>query len=135
MIGVLLVGPWGGGRWGGNWSWFAGIPLVLLGAWAGLRGKSDLGSQRITHPEPVSGGRLVTTGIYSRLRHPLYASLILLGFGWAVLWNSLPALALAMVQGAFLDAKARCEERHLQKRFADYDAYARRVKRWIPGVF
>jgi protein-S-isoprenylcysteine O-methyltransferase Ste14 len=135
MIGVLLAGPWGGGRWGGNWSWFVGTPLVLLGAWAGLRGKSDLGRQRITHPEPVSGGTLVTTGIYSRLRHPLYASLILLGFGWALLWNSLPALALALVQGVFLNAKARCEERHLQKRFAGYDAYAQRVKRWIPGVF
>lgn len=135
MIGVLIAGPWGGGRWDGSWSWFVGIPLFLLGGWTGLRGKSDLGRQRITHPEPVSGGSLVTTGIYSRMRHPLYASLILLGVGWAVLWNSWPALALALVQGVFLDAKARCEERYLLKRFAGYAAYSRRVKRWIPGVY
>jgi protein-S-isoprenylcysteine O-methyltransferase Ste14 len=135
MVAVILAGAWGRGRWGGDWNWFVGVPLFLLGAWAGLRGKSDLGHQRATHPEPIADGRLVTTGIYSILRHPLYASLILLGFGWAVLWSSWPALGLALVLSFFLDAKARCEERHLRKRFARYDAYSRRVKRFIPGFY
>jgi protein-S-isoprenylcysteine O-methyltransferase Ste14 len=135
MIGVLLAGPWGAERWGGTWNGWVGIPLFLLGAWAGLRGKADLGRQRTTRPEPLPDNQLVTGGIYSMLRHPLYASLILLGFGWAVLWNSVPALGLALVQAVFLDAKARCEERHLRNRHPGYDAYSRRVKRFVPGLY
>jgi protein-S-isoprenylcysteine O-methyltransferase Ste14 len=133
MTGVMVAGPWGGG--GGDWSRWAGVPLCLLGAWAGLRGKADLGRQRVTRPEPVPGGELVTGGIYAMLRHPLYASLILLGLGWALCWTSWPALGLALAQAVFLDAKARCEERHLRRRYAGYDAYSRRVKRWIPGIY
>jgi protein-S-isoprenylcysteine O-methyltransferase Ste14 len=35
----------------------------------------------------------------------------------------------------FFDLKARREERWLRERFADYDDYARRVKRFIPGFY
>ncbi len=135
MIGVLLGGPWGAGRWSDYRIWWVGVPLFLLGAWAELRGKVDLGRQRVTQPEPIPDGRLVTGGIYSVIRHPLYASLILLGFGWAMLWGSWPALGLASIQAVFLDAKARCEERHLRNRFTEYETYSRRVKRFVPGIY
>lgn len=111
-----------------------GAALLLLGAWLGLRGKCDLGSQRTPFPRPKPGARLVTTGIYSRLRHPLYAAVIVLGFAWALLWRSWPALAVATVQIFFFHAKARREERWLRERFPEYAAYARRVKRFIPGL-
>ena len=33
---------------------------------------------------PCSSHRLVSTGLYSLVRHPLYGGLVLLSFGWAV---------------------------------------------------
>jgi protein-S-isoprenylcysteine O-methyltransferase Ste14 len=40
-------------------------------------------------------------------------------------------LALAF----FFDAKARHEERWLLRQFPEYDSYARRVRRFIPGLY
>lgn len=135
MIAGLAAGPiWRAQRNG--WPTLAtGIVLLLLGAWLGLCGKRDLGTHRTPFPRPKEDGQLMTTGIYARLRHPLYASVIALGFAWALLWQSWPALGLAVAQLPFFDAKARREERWLRELFPDYAAYARRVKRFIPGLY
>jgi protein-S-isoprenylcysteine O-methyltransferase Ste14 len=135
MIAGLAVGPIWRMSWNGWPTFAAGIFLLFIGAWLGLRGKRDLGSHRTPFPQPKEDGQLITTGIYERLRHPLYASVIALGFAWALLWRSWPALALAIVQVPFFDAKARREERWLRELFPDYAAYARRVKRFIPGLY
>ena len=135
MIAALVAGPIGRSSWKGWLTLTAGMILLLVGAWLGLRGKRDLGSHRTPFPQPKEDGQLITSGIYARLRHPLYACVIALGFAWALLWRSWPALALALVQIPFFDAKARCEERWLRRRFPDYAAYARRVKRFIPGLY
>lgn len=111
------------------------VIMLLIGARFGIRGVRDLGRQRTALPKPLPGGQLVTTGIYALVRHPLYASLIWLGFGWALLFGSELALGIALIQVIFLDLKARREERWLRDHFADYPAYAERVKRFLPGVY
>ena len=105
----------------------AGSVLLLVGGWAGLRGNSDLGAQRTPFPRPKDESQLITTGLYARVRQPLYLSVIALGFAWALLWRSAPALGLALLQVPFFDLKARREERWLRERHAGYDDYARRV--------
>jgi protein-S-isoprenylcysteine O-methyltransferase Ste14 len=135
MIAGLVAGPIWRAQWNGWPTIAAGIDILLLGAWLGLRGKHDLGAHRTPFPQPKEDGQLITTGIYARLRHPLYASVIALGFAWALLWRSWPALGLAAAQVLFFDAKARCEERWLRELFPDYATYARRVKRFIPGLY
>jgi protein-S-isoprenylcysteine O-methyltransferase Ste14 len=135
MFGLLAAGPFWRAQWQVGWTLALGGALVMAGAWAGLRGKHDLGAQRTPFPRPKDGGQLITTGIFARMRHPLYLGVIVLGFGWALIWRSGPALALAVLQAAFLDLKARREERWLRELFAGYDDYARRVKRFIPGLY
>ncbi len=135
MIAGLAAGPIWRASWDGWSTLAAGMVLLLVGAWLGLRGQRDLGSHRTPFPQPKDDGQLITSGIYARLRHPLYASVIALGFAWALLWQSWPALGLAVAQILFFDAKARREERWLRERFSDYAAYARRVKRFIPGLY
>jgi protein-S-isoprenylcysteine O-methyltransferase Ste14 len=135
LFALLAAGPLWRAQWAGGWNWPAGGALLLLGAWLGLRGDRDLGRHRTPFPRPKEDCQLVTSGIYARLRHPLYAAVIALGFAWALLWRSVPALLLAALQVPFFDAKARREERWLRERFAGYDDYARRVKRFIPGLY
>ncbi len=135
MLGLLIAGPAWGGMRTGWWTWLPGGLLVALGGWVGIHGARDLGAQRTPFPRPSDDGELITTGIYAKLRHPLYVSVILLGFAWALCWGSNPALVLAILQMPFFDLKARCEEQWLRGRFPGYADYADRVKRFIPGVY
>jgi protein-S-isoprenylcysteine O-methyltransferase Ste14 len=135
MFALLAAGPIWRAQWPRTPALAAGIALLGLSAWLGLRGKRDLGAQRTPFPRPKEEAQLITHGLYAHMRHPLYVAVIALGFAWALLWQSWPALAVAILQVAFFDAKARREERWLRERFADYDGYARRVKRFIPRVY
>ena len=135
MLALLVAGPLWRGQWPGKAAPAIGGALVLAGAWLGIAGVRVLGTNRTPFPEPKPGSQLVTTGIYARVRHPLYASVIALGFGWALLWRSGPAFALAAAQVVFFFAKARFEERLLRERFAEYADYARRVPRLVPRLF
>lgn len=134
MLALLGAGPMWRGQWDAR-SAFAGAVLVLIGAWLGIAGVRVLGVNRTPFPAPKSGSELVTTGIYARVRHPLYASVIALGFGWALLWRSAPALALAAVQVVFFGLKAQLEERLLRAQFPGYADYAARVPRFLPRLF
>jgi protein-S-isoprenylcysteine O-methyltransferase Ste14 len=79
---------------------------------------------------------LVRRGAYRYIRHPLYASLLALGWG-AVLKNpSLPALLLGAVASAALVLTASAEEAECLAKFGEeYRAYMQRTKRFIPSVF
>ncbi len=80
---------------------------------------------------------LVTSGIYSRIRHPGYLGLILIYFGLAVIfgtvWMLIPAALFATLTGM----TALKEERLLKQHFGEkYEEYAAKVPwRFIPGVF
>lgn len=114
------------------------VPAVLLlasGAAAGIAGTRVLGKSLTPFPKPPPDTGLVQTGVYSLVRHPLYASLIALSLGWACLWQSGFGVVLAALQALLLDAKARREERWLRQQFAEYAVYAAKVRRLIPWVY
>jgi protein-S-isoprenylcysteine O-methyltransferase Ste14 len=135
LLGALgAAGPWWRGVWPVIFSLVPGALLLAYAAWSGLQGVRGLGKNLTPLPEPPADGTLVTTGIYARLRHPLYSSLMAMGIAWALVWSSAPALVLAAVLVLFLHAKARREEDHLNRRFAEYAAYMRRVPRYVPRL-
>lgn len=109
--------------------------LFVIGAVLGVLGVRHLGRNRTPYPQPLAEAQLVTAGVYGWVRHPLYASLIYAGLGWAGIWHSTPALVIAVINLFFFDAKARCEERWLREKFPEYADYARRVKRFVPCVY
>jgi protein-S-isoprenylcysteine O-methyltransferase Ste14 len=77
---------------------------------------------------------LVQRGIYARVRHPLYTSVMLASLGWALIWQSGSSLLAALALVPFFHAKARREERWLCETFPDYADYASRVPRFIPRL-
>lgn len=135
MLATLVAAPVWADDWHGWASRVAAAILLVLGAVFGISGALALGGSRTIFPEPLPRARLVRGGIYGVVRHPLYTSVILLSFAWALWWCSLPGVALALVTTVFLDAKARREEDRLCSRFLDYQGYARRVKRLIPWIY
>ena len=114
---------------------WGGAFLLILGAVVGVAGAGALGRNLTSYPQPPPEARLVQSGVYARMRHPLYTSVLALAFGWSLVRISWPAFAASLALALFLDAKARREERWLRSRFPEYDAYARRVKRFIPRVY
>lgn len=104
---------------------------VALGVWTLMVNRP--GNFNVV-PEPKEDGRLVTTGPYEWIRHPMYTSVLLFAAGCALLihgwWAWFTWLCLLLV----LSFKALVEERMLLKQFAGYASYMRQTKRFLPGI-
>ena len=112
----------------------AGFVLMGAGGATGIAGAWALRKSLTPFPKPLPQAQLVRSGIYSRIRHPLYTSVIFGSIGWALAWQSWPALLLACGLIPFFMAKARHEEHFLLEQFPDYDNYAKSTNRFFPGL-
>jgi len=80
--------------------------------------------------------RLVTTGVYRYIRHPIYTSLLLLTWGLFLKHPSWVAAGLATGASLLLVATAVVEERENVRYWGpSYEAYRRETKRFIPFLF
>jgi protein-S-isoprenylcysteine O-methyltransferase Ste14 len=85
---------------------------------------------------PGQKSELITTGLYSRIRHPIYALSILLMICSAVILPSFPMVAVAALHITFMVLKARNEERHLLRAHGErYSRYSERTGRFLPRLF
>lgn len=77
--------------------------------------------------------RLVQSGPYRYTRNPMYTGLTLLYLGLAAIFNALwPLLFLPIVLMALKRFVVDREEAYLSRKFgAEYEAYRRRVRRWV----
>lgn len=82
---------------------------------------------------PHASSRLITSGLYSCTRNPMYLGYAVLLAGWGLWWQTwtvLPAVALQVLWLTCLQIQP--EERALHARFgATYDAYCAKVRRWL----
>jgi protein-S-isoprenylcysteine O-methyltransferase Ste14 len=132
MIAVIVLGLVFPSDWT-NWSVIVvGLVLLTAGGWFGIAGVKLLGRNRTPFPQPRDDSELVQAGIYARVRHPLYTSVMLVSVGWALIWQSWPAGIPALALIPFFHAKARREERWLREKFPGYAAYEKRVPRFLP---
>jgi len=133
--GIALSGSWTGP--GASLATIAGWTLLAAGgglAFAGLAGL-HAGDALTAVPHPRDEARLVETGAYRFVRHPIYGGLIIMAAGWGLTRHSVPALLGAVALLVFFDLKRRREEAWLRARFADYADYASRARRLIPWLY
>lgn len=115
-----------------------GAAVALLAAGAAV-GVAALAANRPGNfnirPQVKDRARLVTHGIYARVRHPMYGAVLLVMLALVALdaraWRIGAWIALAAV----LLAKAAREERLLLARFPEYADYRERTHRLIPGIY
>ncbi|MGC9196934.1 MAG: methyltransferase family protein [Syntrophobacteraceae bacterium] len=79
--------------------------------------------------------KLVTTGPYRFVRHPVYVGEILGALGLVVWACSIPKVLVFLVLIGCEVYRALQEENLLREAFCEYDEYAGRTKRFIPGIF
>ena len=82
-------------------------------------------------------GQLVTEGIFKKIRHPHYTSLIIIGFGLAFFFHSIAALIIAIIAVPLIIWSIFDEEKLLIKQYGEeYREYMKRVPwRIIPRIF
>ncbi len=81
------------------------------------------------------GGRLITEGIYGRIRHPRYVAVWLGTLAFAFFTNYLAVYIIAVATAPALYLVVVLEERELRDRFGeDYVRYCERVPRFFPTL-
>ena len=111
-----------------------GSLVMVFALWLFWRAHSDLGKNWSVRLELRKGHQLITEGVYCRVRHPMYAAILLFGFGQAMLlhnwfagWSALVSFALMYV------VRTPREERMMSERFGPaYRDYMRRTGRLLP---
>lgn len=79
--------------------------------------------------------KLVTTGIYCYVRHPMYSSLLFLAWGALLKSVTVSTVVLAGVATLALIATAKSEEKENLSRFGEeYRIYMRRTRLFVPFV-
>lgn len=114
-----------------SWALFG---LVLLGLGFTWAARLHLGPLWSSTSAPTEDHRIVDTGPYGIVRHPVYAGLLLAALSTAVERGRLEAVAGALVLVAAVSLRAKLEERFLRRDLGDeaYSSYRRRVPMLIP---
>ncbi|BAF72265.1 methyltransferase family protein [Sulfurovum sp. NBC37-1] len=108
----------------------AGLIILRLAFHAAANGGRELTKGRVGDIPRLETNRLVTTGIYSCMRHPMLFGLTLLPLGWALLLGSPTFICIiAPVEMLFIIFMVIIfEEMEVKKKFGDeYKAYAQKV--------
>ncbi len=124
---------------GENYYWWP----ILLGLTVTIAGQAIRGATiglayiiRGGKDKKVYAEELVTQGIFNHCRNPLYVGNILMLLGVGILSNSLIYVGILIPLFLFIyQAIVLAEENFLRNKFgAQFDAYCRRVNRWIPNL-
>jgi protein-S-isoprenylcysteine O-methyltransferase Ste14 len=108
---------------------------ILLGGWIFHAYCHKVHKQ--AHEQSQQIERLVTTGVFSKMRHPMYLSLILMYLGLAIAWGVVWMLFPSILFSALTVLTTIKEEEVLLRRFGhQYEEYMQAVPwRLIPKIF
>jgi len=115
----------------------AGIVCFVAGLWLFYRSHADLGTNWSITLQVREQHRLITHGVYRRIRHPMYAALLLYSCGQVLAlpnWVAGPSYLIAF--GILFAFRVRAEERMMLEEFGEgYAAYMAKTKRLVPGLW
>jgi len=119
------------------WMEASGLGLVILGSVLFVWARRILGEGYSGHISIKQGQELTQSGPYRFIRHPAYLGYLLMALGLALGYSSLAGLAaipLILIPTAIF--RIRVEDKILAEHFgAQFEEYARKTKRLIPGIW
>ena len=117
-----------------EWRWLGWCVIAIAPIAPILANIQFRRAQTTANPfKPDAATALVTSGVFSWTRNPMYLGLFILLLGWAIKLGSLSAFiaALLFVPLIYI-VQIRAEEYALRARFGtDYDRYCQHVNRWV----
>jgi protein-S-isoprenylcysteine O-methyltransferase Ste14 len=116
---------------------FLGLALYLAGWWImTLAMKVNPFAVPVVRLQEERHQRVIDTGVYAVVRHPMYAGFVPMVVGPALWLQSYAAALLAIVPIVVLALRSVFEERFLNRELKGYDAYTEKVRyRLIPFVW
>lgn len=114
-----------------SWWWICLLIATITALWIFTHNR--VGNFNVV-PEIREDAKLIVTGPYRFVRHPMYSSLILFIFGivlWHFNWVNLLALSIMIIA---VSLKAFKEERLWSYHHKDYSDYKSRTKMIIPFI-
>jgi protein-S-isoprenylcysteine O-methyltransferase Ste14 len=113
----------------------ASLVLIAVGVLIALAGVASFRRARTTvNPtKPTSTSSLVSVGVYSVTRNPMYLGFLLVLLGWAVFLSNALAFVVAAAFVLYMNRfQIAPEERALSAMFgAEFSAYKAKVRRWL----
>jgi protein-S-isoprenylcysteine O-methyltransferase Ste14 len=101
------------------------VPFFVVGAWLGIKG---VNKTTLKVAETHRAVKIVTTGVYSIVRHPQYLGGLLANIGFSFLWSGLYSLLSTPVVVAVVYLISRKEETELTQEFGqEYLDYKKRT--------
>jgi len=126
-------------RWSAMPLWLqcAGGALIVLSFWMFARVfRENPFLTAVVKIQTERGHRVISTGPYAAVRHPLYAAMLIYLPANALVLGSWYGLAASFVFSAGLVFRTAMEDRELRRGLAGYTEYAARVRyRLIPFVW
>ena len=112
-----------------------GFLLMFIGMAFNLIVRTDLGKNWVPLSKTTENQELVTDGIYSKIRHPFYLSILILFLGMAIIpWNLYGLLFFILFLIA-LRIRIRKEESELVAKFGEeYEKYIKETPMIIPKL-
>lgn len=122
-----------------NWPWIPAVVLFAVGTWIYSQSSKHFSAGQLGGLPEVANGhreqRLVTSGIRSRVRHPVYLAHLCEMVGWSLGTGLIVCYALtvfALITGALM---IRMEDEELAQRFGpEYGHYKKTVSAVIPRI-
>ena len=111
---------------------FAGSLLLIASIFIFLKSKRDLAQAFYPYPEPKTGAPFITSGIYARVRHPMYLAFLVGSFGLTLIKQSLLLTVSTLLLILVLNIKYRFEDRLLSDRWSEAKEYQKSVPALIP---
>lgn len=115
---------------------WCGTAVLIAGLWLFWRAHADLGLNWSVTLAVREGHELVTRGVYRRIRHPMYAAILLFSLGQGLLLaNWLAGWGALVTFGLLYLVRTPREERMMVEHFGDaYRAYRERTGRLVPRL-
>lgn len=117
-----------------EWIKILGIPVMILAIWLLWRSHYDLGRNWIEYIGIRKDHKLITTGIFKYIRHPMYAAHIVWGIAQIMMlsnWLVGPSILIVFLMVYFYRVKK--EEKVLIDEFGDeYKKYIQKTGRLLP---
>jgi protein-S-isoprenylcysteine O-methyltransferase Ste14 len=116
---------------------WAGALVFIVALWLFRRSHKDLGRHWSIALEIRERHCVVSTGVYSRIRHPMYAAFWLQAIAQALLLpNWVAGWAGLVVVALLFFVRVGREERLMLEQFGDdYRSYMARTDRIVPGLY
>jgi protein-S-isoprenylcysteine O-methyltransferase Ste14 len=120
-----------------DWVMYSGAALILLGFLAVLRTfRENSFAAPVIKIQEERGQKVIDTGPYALVRHPMYAGAFLYVLGTPLVLGSWIGLALVPFVMGLLIVRIFIEEAALRKGLPGYDEYTTRVRyRLVPRIW